>query len=296
MRHTGPPKSSESDETPQSDVQTSRDRRSQLQLLVVEDNRTNQAVALGLLKQLGYRADVAADGQSALRALAHNNYELVLLDCQLPDIDGYEIARHIRRSDAAVRNHNIAIIATTAHTSAGDAVKCLDAGMNGYLSKPLRLDALERAIEQAIEQRTVVEPWTSVARVPVDPAPPPALSPNPEAAAFDREDFVERLMGNEDLARRIAQGFVDDMPLQLAALARAVNDRDAPAVRLVAHSIRGAAANVSGLEIREVARKLEQSGDAGDLTAAAAALPELSASFERARPILEKFCHDASDE
>ena len=123
--------------------------------------------------------------------------------------------------------------------------------------------------------------------------PPPAPSLNPGAVAFDQGDFVERLMGNEDLARRIARGFVDDMPNQLALLAQAVSNFDAPAVRLVAHSIKGAAANVGGLEMREVAWKLEQTGGAADLAAAAAALPELSASVERAKPIFEKFCRDA---
>jgi len=266
----------------QGEVPTSRGQWSQLQLLVVEDNQVNQAVVLGILKNLGYRADVVADGHSALRILAQKDYDLVLMDCQLPDLDGYEATRRIRRPDSTVRNHDIPIIATTAHAFAGDREKCLDAGMNDYITKPLRREALEQAIEQ----------WTGGTLAPVDraPMPPPASSPNPGAVAFDQEDLVERLMGNEDLARRIARGFVDDMPNQLALLAQAVSNFDAPAVRMVAHSIKGAAANVGGLEMREVAWKLEQTGGAADLVAAAAALPELSASFERAKPIFEKFC------
>jgi len=92
-------------------------------------------------------------------------------------------------------------------------------------------------------------------------------------------------MGNEDMAQRILRGFVDDMPRQLALLAQAVDNRDA-----AAHSIKGAAANVGGTEIQEIAGKLERTGTAGDLAAAAAALPELAASFDRARPAMEKFC------
>ena len=182
-----------------------------------------------------------------------------------------------------VRNHDIPIIATTAHALAGDREKCLAAGMNGYVAKPLK----HRALEQAIEE------WTEGMPAPLDhaPVPPPRLIPAAAIAVFDREDFVERLMGNEDLAQRIIRGFVEDMPRQIALLAQAVNNLDAQAVRLVAHSIKGAADNVGGLEMREIAWKLELTGRTGDLTTAAAALPELSASFESARPIMEKFCN-----
>jgi HPt (histidine-containing phosphotransfer) domain-containing protein len=98
-------------------------------------------------------------------------------------------------------------------------------------------------------------------------------------------------MGNEDLAQRIVRGFVSDMPRQIALLAQAVKDLDGDAVRLAAHSIKGAAANVGGLEMRDAAWKLEQTGSAGDLTGAVAVLPQLSATFERLRPALERFCH-----
>ena len=262
---------------------TSPELRAQLHLLVVEDNKVNQEVALGILENLGYRADVAADGYSALRALAEKDYDLILMDCQLPEMDGYETSRRIRQLDTAVRNHAIPIIAATAHAMPGDREKCLAAGMNGYVAKPLRPDALERAIEE----------WTADMPAPVEQAPVPPQSPTrDEAATFDREDFVERLMGNEDLAQRIIGGFLDEMPRQLALLAQALNNLDGKAVGLAAHSIKGAAANVGGLEMREIAWKLEQNGSAGDLTAAAAALPELSASFKRVRPIMEKFCHE----
>ncbi len=256
----------------------------QARLLVVEDNEVNQMVALGVLESLGYRAtDVVADGPSALRALAEEDYDLVLMDCQLPGMDGYEATRQIRQPGSAVRNHDVPIIATTAHAMAGDREKCLAAGMNGYVSKPLRHEDLARAIEE----------WSG--HHPARKAPAPAAAAAPSSAptihaAFDREDFIDRLMGNEDLARRIIRGFMDDMPNQIASLAQAVNNFDSAAVRMVAHSIKGAAANVGGLEMREIAWKLEQKGSTGDLAAAAAEVPALAASFERVKPALEKFC------
>ena len=261
---------------------TSREMRAQLHLLVVEDNTVNQEVALGILEKLGYRADVVADGRSALSALAEKDYDLVLMDCQLPEMDGYEATRRIRQPDTAVRNHDIPIIATTAHALAGDREKCLDAGMNGYVSKPLRHEALEQAIEH----------WTGGTLAPMAPAAAPEPTRSAPAVAFDGEDFVERLMGNEDLARRLVRGFVDDMPQQIARLAQAVNSLDSQTVRLVAHSIKGAAANVGGREMQEIAWKLEQTGSAADLTASATALPELAASFVRAKQLMEHFVNE----
>ena len=183
---------------------TSREMRAQLQLLLVEDNRVNQEVALGILANLGYRADLAANGYGALRALANKDYDLVLMDCQMPEMDGYEASRRIRRPHTAVRDHKIPIIATTAHAMAADREKCMAAGMNAYLTKPLRADALERAIEDWTTGKPIAGKLAQT-----DPTPPPALSESP--APFDQGNFVERLMGDEDLAQRIIRGFLDDM-------------------------------------------------------------------------------------
>jgi PAS domain S-box-containing protein len=278
----GPPRLRALAATPR--AQTSREERGKLRLLIVEDNTVNQEVALGMLQNLGFVADAVADGHSALRVLAEKDYDLVLMDCQMPELDGYETTERIRQPDTPVRNHAIPVIATTAHAMAGDREKCIAAGMNGYLTKPLRSDALERAIEE----------WTcgvAAARS----HPPPVSPPDPPLASattleFDREGFVERMMGNESLAQRIIRGFVRDMPRQIARLAEAVQNLDGNAVRLAAHSIKGAAGNVGGLQMQEIAWKLEQSGSTGDIAAAAVALPELSLSFERTKPIMEMFC------
>ena len=277
----GPPRARERAAAPR--PRTSRAQRAQLRLLIVEDNTVNQEVALGILQNLGFVADVVADGPSALRVLAERDYDLVLMDCQMPEMDGYETTGRIRQPGTPVRNHDIPVIATTAHAMAGDREKCMAAGMNGYVAKPLRSDALEQAIEE----------WTSgLAAYPSDPAPVSCDPATPSAAAlaFDQQDFVERMMGNENLAQKIIRGFVRDMPRQIALLAEAVSNLDGNAVRLAAHSIKGAAGNVGGLQMQEIAWRLEQAGNARDFTAAAAVLPELSLSFERTKPIMEKFC------
>ncbi len=263
-----------------------REERARLRLLIVEDNKVNQVVALGILENLGYQADVAADGRDALGALGRKDYDLILMDCQMPEMDGYEAARLIRQRDTAGRNHDIPIIAVTAHALAGDRELCLAAGMNDYISKPLRTDLLDQTIEQ----------WTAGARAGSERMTPPAeLAAAGGSKLFDSGDFTDRLMGNQQLAQRIVRGFIDDMPRQIALLARAVNDGDAGQVRLVAHSIKGAASSVCGLEVQEVARNLEQMGRAGDLTATDAALLELSASFARVRPMMERFSRPELD-
>jgi CheY-like chemotaxis protein/HPt (histidine-containing phosphotransfer) domain-containing protein len=278
----GPPRARARAAAPRS--RTSREQRAQLRLLIVEDNTVNQEVVLGILQNLGFMADVVADGRSALRLLAEKDYDLVLMDCQMPEMDGYETTRRIRQPDTPVRDHAIPVIATTAHAMTGDREKCIAAGMNGYVAKPLRSDVLEQVIEE----------WTSglaLARPDLRPvSPPDPSSPSAAALVFDQQDFVERMMGNENLAQKIIRGFVKDMPRQIALLAEAVKNLDGNAVRLAAHSIKGAAGNVGAVRMQHISWTLEQTGIAGDFTAAAAALPELSLSFESAKPIMETFC------
>jgi HPt (histidine-containing phosphotransfer) domain-containing protein len=115
---------------------------------------------------------------------------------------------------------------------------------------------------------------------------------NDATQIFDQEEFSDRVMGNEVLARRILRGFVDDMPRQLAVLAEALSEGDAGLIRMTAHGIKGAAASVSGPEIREASWKLEQLAREGNLLNADAALQEISVSFERAKPVMQRFCEE----
>jgi CheY-like chemotaxis protein/HPt (histidine-containing phosphotransfer) domain-containing protein len=259
--------------------------RGEVRLLLVEDNRTNQEVGVRMLEHLGYRAvEVAPDGLQALAALAARDFDLVLMDCHLPGIDGYETARRIRARSGAP-NQDVPIVATTAAVMDSDRQKCFAAGMNAYLAKPLKMNSLKQ----------VVEEWTNGSTASCEPAAPPAI-PKATAATFDGEGFRDSVMGNDTLARRILRRFVDDMPRQIALLAQAVSDGDSPQVRLMAHSIKGAAASVSGQEIRDASWKLEQVGRDGDMTPSLDALRELWASFERARPVMESFCREDSSE
>lgn len=259
-----------------------RASKARFKLLLVEDNQTNQDVALGMLENFGYRADVAGDGRTALSALAQADYDLVLMDCQLPDLDGYEATRLIRSPESPVRNHDIPVIAMTAHAMAGDREKCLASGMNDYISKPIDSALLERAVERwtgASRQACGVMPKTAQVPVPV-----------PSALEFNEEDLLERLSGNEILAQRIVSRFLEGMPQQLDALAEAVNRYDSMAARQGAHAIKGAAANVGGQQMSQLAAQLEKLGRDGDLSPAADVLRQLQGSFARTRTPMEEFC------
>ncbi len=269
--------------TPAVQVRVNREQRARVRILMVEDMVINQLVALGLLSNLGFTADVAADGREAIEALGNRDYDLVLMDCQLPEMDGYEATRLIRQPNSPVRNHSVPIVAMTANAMAGDREKCLAAGMNGYLSKPVQASMLEEAIEQ----------WTAAGGPGREPLPLPAEIPSPATpAVFDGEDLVERLMGNEELARHVVRRFLADLPEQFAALSQAVAAGDSGAVAQAAHAIKGAAANTGGAQLRALAWKVEQLGRAGDLAGAAATLPDLSASFDSAQPIMQEFSRE----
>jgi two-component system sensor histidine kinase/response regulator len=264
-----------------------REETAQHRILVVEDNPVNQEVIAGILGLLGYIADIVADGRSALGALRTTRYALVLTDCQMPDMDGYELSRQIRDPLTGVLNPQIPIIAVTAHSLSGDREQCLAAGMDDYVSKPLRPEVLDKVLAQWIGAGR--ETKTAVNSAPMEL--PPVDSP--DDSQFDVEDLIERLMGNQTLARRVAETFLNNMPGELLALSTAINNSDSEAVVMAAHSIKGAAANAAGVTVSGLASKMESLGRTGDMASAAEVLPELQAKFQSLKPQIERFCNVA---
>ena len=141
------------DSIPQTDIIVTRHsiretKREPMRILLVEDNKINQKVALGILKKLNFSVNVANNGVEAINLLENTNYDLVLMDCQMPEMDGYEATRHIRNSESKVFNHQIPVIAITANAMVGDREKCIEAGMDDYLSKPIKRKALMKMLEE----------------------------------------------------------------------------------------------------------------------------------------------------
>jgi PAS domain S-box-containing protein len=258
-------------------------------ILLAEDNITNQQVALGILKKLGLSADGVANGEEALRALETIPYDVVLMDVQMPVLNGYEATRAIRSADSSVLNHKVPIIAMTANAMKGDREKCLEAGMDDYVSKPVMPPSLAEVLARWLPRDASGKPPRAVQE---SLGQPRDVEPAAEAVVFDHAGLVHRMMDDEDMARAIALGFLGDIPKQIAALEGHLEAADVPAAERVAHSIKGAAANVCGEALREIAFEMEKAGKAGDTQAVKNLMPELERRFAMLRDAMNQHFHD----
>ncbi len=242
-------------------------------ILVAEDNITNQQVALAILEKLGYHADAVANGKEALESLRSIPYDLVLMDCQMPEMSGFEATARIRGPQSGVHNPQIPIVALTADAMQGDREQCLAAGMNDYLAKPVEPARLQAILEKWLSKAT---------ELPIGERLEPGTP-----MVFDEPALLARLMGDRKLARTILKGFVDDIPGQLAALASSLSVSDAVAAEHTAHRIKGAAASVGAVALCEVAGGMEQAGKTGDLQAMTVQLPELERQLNLATDAMQ---------
>ena len=256
-----------------------------LNILLVDDNLINQKVAARLLLQMGYQADVAINGVDCLKAMETKHFDLVFMDVQMPEMDGLEATRRIRtrHQELAVTRPqpNSVIIAMTASAMLGDREKCLAAGMDDYLAKPVRPEELRRMVEQ----------WGSRAHVlqaeSAEPAETPAPEPLPPPVDLTRLlDFAE---GNPENVRELSELYLAQTSPQLDQLAGAVVAKDAPLVRQLAHSAAGASATCGMAGIGRILRDLERQAEAGNLSSATTQLERIQDEFERIRVFLDHY-------
>jgi CheY-like chemotaxis protein/HPt (histidine-containing phosphotransfer) domain-containing protein len=245
-------------------------------ILVAEDNATNQLVAVKLLEKLGCRADVVANGQESLAALSAIHYDLVLMDCQMPEMDGFEATKRIRRGEAGAERSGVPIVAMTARAMQGDREACIEAGMNDYVSKPVDITTLEGALDRWLTPLTrKTEDAGSTRRTPS------------EAPIFDKAAVSDRLMGDEELIVEVLSLFLEDTPGRIETLKAKVADGDAAAAGEQAHAIKGAAAGVGGEVFRTIAFELEKAGKAGDLKKLRRMAPVLGRCFADLALVME---------
>ncbi|MEN6308528.1 MAG: PocR ligand-binding domain-containing protein [Anaerohalosphaeraceae bacterium] len=251
-------------------------------ILLVEDNITNQQVAIGILKKMGLHADAAANGVEALKALEVIPYDLVLMDVQMPEMDGLEATRRIRHPESTVLNRRVPIIAMTAHAMQGDRDKCLEAGMDDYITKPVTHKALADKLALWLSgEDTVQMSSTDAASSAVQQ---PAAKQTP---VYDRDGFLDRLMGDEETANAVLDIFLDDIPRQLEAIKAAMDACDPVTLERIAHSIKGAAANIGGEALREVAAEIERACKDGNVEFACQHSTELEQQFQQLREAIE---------
>jgi PAS domain S-box-containing protein len=242
-------------------------------ILIAEDNIVNQKVAVRQLHKLGYRADAVANGREAVEALKQIPYYMVLMDCQMPEMDGYEATAEIRRLEG--NSKHTPIVAMTAHALEGDRAKCVAAGMDDYITKPVKVDELERILDSYLfetEPGTVeagIEEITAAGPAPVD------IKRMHEVMGDEPEEFSEIL----DL-------YLDGMRTNLGRLDTAVNSGNREEVELLAHNGAGTSANCGMTAVIDSLRKLERAGRDDLLTGAPQTLAETKREFDRIETFL----------
>jgi CheY-like chemotaxis protein len=244
-----------------------------LRILVAEDNGVNQKVALQQLRKLGYSADVVASGLEAVESLERIPYDVVLMDCQMPEMDGYEATRWIRQREQEHHLPRLKIVAMTANAMQGDREKCLAAGMDDFVTKPVRIEELKAMLER------------------IHAGQPPRLEASREhpavnAGALDRLRDL-RVPGQPDPVAEIIDLFLQQTPDLLTSLKKAFAEMDPESVGLTAHTLKGSCANLGAEQMAAWCRELESVARQGTLAEAGRLPVQLENEFAAVRQILE---------
>jgi two-component system, sensor histidine kinase and response regulator len=262
--------------SPQPTMPEAQDGRS-LRVLLAEDNAINQRLTMRLLEKRGHTVTVVQDGAEALAAMRRQTFDVVLMDIQMPYMDGLETTQAIRarEQDTATR---VPIVAMTAHAMQGDRERCLAAGMDGYVTKPLHPTEL----------------FEVIGRLTAPAAHMPETSPAPEGEQdiLDRRTLWERVAGDADLLREIIELFLADCPERLMELHEALTHQDCTALARAAHRLKGALGNISANHALAAVRRVETSAREGDVHAATEALARLEDELARLTPLLAVFTGD----
>ena len=251
--------------------------RKRLRVLVAEDNTTNRIIAVKMLEKLGHIAEAVANGEEVIDSLRRIPYDLVLMDCQMPVIDGFAATRIVRDPGSNVLNPRIPIIALTAHAMKGDRDLCIEIGMNDYVSKPTNVHDLAAAIDRCFSPVSGFDP--------ADRAEDVASALH----EFDREGFLERTLGDRSLATEITAAFLADSPPLLEKLSEAIATGDAGAAGRCAHALKGSSANMGGQVLSRIASDMQDAAKANSLPRLAELLPSVRSSFQTLCEYLREF-------
>ncbi len=255
-------------------------RREGIRILLAEDNAVNQRVAVSILTKKGYQVDVAVNGVEVLNALGEEAYHLVLMDVQMPVMGGFEATKKIRRKSGGVLNHKIPIIAMTANAMKGDREKCLKAGMDDYVSKPVK----PKELFEAIERWTMADAAGNVA-LPLEDAADKEIEEDDDNI-FDVTDLLERLDNDEDLLKDILELFIEDTPRHIRGIQKAFEENDTSDLKLHVHSLKGAAGNAGASILRETAVHLESLVVTEDLTEVSSYIKKIEEEFDKVNKVV----------
>lgn len=288
------------DSTPlSSGSMAARDELSRVRLmgrvLIVEDNLVNLNVVRKMLLRLGLTCDVARNGAQALAACDKASYDLLLMDCQMPGMDGYEATRSLRLREATRGLARVPIVAMTANAMEGDRERCLDAGMDDYLSKPVRPATLRMMLCQWLPQQLEIDAPQSVDREPVSfgygeaPAERTASTDLSSGLSLMDEQVIDELREiMEDEFVSLVQGFLETAPGQIGDIGSALAAGDRERMILPAHSLKSGSANLGAIRLSECARQLEQAARSGETETLQDLVDQLEGAWQQTRQALER--------
>jgi len=251
-----------------------RKETNNIYILLVEDNRFNQMVAKGILEKLGYKVTVVNNGVESIEILEKEEFSLVLMDCQMPVMDGFQATINIRSEDSKVLNPKIPIIAMTAHAMKGDKERCLQAGMDDYLSKPINPKLMHNMILQ----------WCKTEEQSKESAILEQIDKN----IFDIIDIRNRLMKNEDLIKTVVNGFLQEIFQLQEKIEFAIEEKNIEDAYRYAHTIKGAAGNVGATDLVQISEQMETKGKNEDIQEMQNMLPRLKEQIKLLVKTLKK--------
>lgn len=245
------------------------EKRKELRILLVDDNQVNLKVGVKMLAKLGFDCSTAMNGVEALTALKTSHFDLVFMDIQMPEMDGYETTRQIRSQSTSTLNPAVIIVAMTAHASKSDRNRCLNVGMNDFLTKPVRLEELDKVLK-----RYFGKPRKSLGENEyIDPAATPAKDKTPEKenfsptgkgslnrepSLFDRDTFLKKLDHDLKLYQELLTDFIQGASDYFKDIETGIKENDFEKIRISAHSIKGSAGSIEARQMQAAAYELEK--------------------------------------
>ena len=272
-----------------------------LKILLAEDGLVNQKVAVGLLEKRGHAVTIANNGAEAVEQLACDQFDVVLMDVQMPIMDGMEATRTIRKNEAGT-SCRVPIVAMTAHALKGDRQRCLDAGMDDYVSKPFRPQELFAAVERIAETRepmssadhassdlsAVVRATGPMAAIAASDVAPALESGVVEEMPYDRSTAMLSVDGDEEMLGEMAGLFLQECPRQIEQIVQAYDAGDAKSLARAAHTLKGSAAMFGAEGVRSTALRIEKMGAGNNLAEYGEAMKILEHEVGRLLSALEK--------
>ncbi|MFN2267197.1 MAG: PAS domain S-box protein, partial [Desulfonatronovibrio sp.] len=267
-------------------------------ILLAEDNQVNQLVASKILKKLGHKVSIASDGEEAVQAFKNNSFDLIFMDVQMPGTDGLEATRQIRNlesdniphlADEMLDEKKIPIIALTAHALKEDKERCLAAGMDDYITKPITRKGIESLLEKWITKNKPESHDQNTLDSIITEKNDEQLEPENSAPIFDQEAFMNRIMDDKDLAEELLNIFLESIPEKISFILEKSGTAPIEEISRTAHSIKGTSANIGCIPLSKIAASIETAARKNDLNEVKKMHSELDKYYKLTKPEIEKF-------